>query len=427
MNGGEEPLKEKMKLMKHITIALVLCAIPAMAFGQAVSCDDCTHVVSVYMGEGGLIAMADDAEMVTWVATCGSITRFGELAANDDGVVSTLFTTDNGLACNASGDGNKFQLGPIKDGGWFWMTRGTDSATGSLVAMDTLENDTVEITSAGTADVAMMDGRGAVLVEQASTGRVGILPNILPEEPAVPGEPCGPRRNPNPPHAYDRQTNSNCELGAGGTTMRLMGPRVYGGVELITNGMVYRPRAGTIEVTADLWVDETGSFSTATDGVGGGPSAASLRLGWFGTEPPNHTNWLVGTFSVSVDTGAGPMELSIPGDGGAAVAGITLTNAGDSALPGIPGEGRALLTIAPDSDYCSATANQTAVVTMSVTPKDGFPQLPPVATGAAAGLGTSTAMSTFAAVEQIKLVCPPASSSANQGQELAPDNPFPVD
>ncbi len=132
-----------MKLMKHITIALVLCAIPALAFGQDVSCDDCTHVVSVYMGGGGLIAMADDAEMVTWVATCGRITRIGELAANDDGVVSTLFTTDNGLACNASGDGNKFQLGPIKDGGWFWMTRGTNSAIGNLVAMDILENDTV--------------------------------------------------------------------------------------------------------------------------------------------------------------------------------------------------------------------------------------------------------------------------------------------
>ena len=57
-----------MKLMKHITIALVLCAIPAMAFAQDVTCDECTHVVSVYAGHGGFIATAaEDAEMVIWV------------------------------------------------------------------------------------------------------------------------------------------------------------------------------------------------------------------------------------------------------------------------------------------------------------------------------------------------------------------------
>ncbi len=36
-----------MKLMKHITIALALCAIPAVAFGQTVTCEACTHEVSV--------------------------------------------------------------------------------------------------------------------------------------------------------------------------------------------------------------------------------------------------------------------------------------------------------------------------------------------------------------------------------------------
>ncbi len=89
-----------MKLMKHITIALVLCAIPAVAVGQTVTCDDCTHVASVYMGEGGVIATAqEDVEMVTWVATCGGVTRSGELEPNDDGVVSALFAGD--LACMA--------------------------------------------------------------------------------------------------------------------------------------------------------------------------------------------------------------------------------------------------------------------------------------------------------------------------------------
>ena len=65
-----------MKLMKHITIALVLCAIPAMAFAQTAGCDDCNHTVSYYKGTGGLIATADDdAEMVGFVASCGGTTR----------------------------------------------------------------------------------------------------------------------------------------------------------------------------------------------------------------------------------------------------------------------------------------------------------------------------------------------------------------
>ncbi len=271
----------------------------------------------------------------------------------------------------------------------------------------------------------MMDGRGAVLIEQASTGRVGILPNILPEKPAAPGDPpCGPRPNPSSPNTYDRQATSNCVLGAGGTKIQLIGPGAYGARATITNGMVYRPNAGTIEVTADHWVDESGSFSTDNDRADGTPSDFAMRLGWLGTQPPKHLNWLPSTFSVSVNTGTGlPTDLA-EGD---AVAGITLTNDGEDALPGIPGEGRALLTIAPDSLYCSATANHTAVVNINAIPKPDFPVMPPIATGAAAGLGTSDAMSTFAAVEQIKVVCPPASSSANQGQELAPDNPFPVD
>ena len=336
-----------MKLVKQITIALVLCAIPAMAFGQAVSCDDCTHVVSVYMGEGGLIAMADDAEMVTWVATCGSITRFGELAANDDGVVSTLFTTDNGLACNASGDGNKFQLGPIKDGGWFWMTRGTDSAIGSLVAMDTLENDMVEITSAGTADVAMMDGRGAVLIEQASTGRVGILPNILPEKPAPALRLCG----------YDvsgdsfKRRTSNCALGNGGTMVIATTTNPITGVtSVVADGSsVVRPAGdGEIVITMDLWANGTGHFTTAADGEArlGHPEVAMTSA--------RAANRLTGVISRAT-WGSAPSVDDFTD--GAKEAGITMIIDIDSSV--------ATFTIEADTDYCSATNNHPVPVAMT--------------------------------------------------------------
>jgi len=36
-------------------------------------------------------------------------------------------------------------------------------------------------------------------------------------------------------------------------------------------------------------------------------------------------------------------------------------------------------------------------------------------------------LASFAAVTQLRIVCPPASSSANMGQDLVPENPFPVE
>ena len=425
-----------MKLMKHITIALVLCAIPAMVFGQDVTCDDCSHTVSVYMGTGGFVATADGADMVTYVASCGGVTRSGELEADDDGVVSGLFTMDNGLACHA--EGGEFELGPVMDGGWFWINDADNSAVGNLVANEILDNDTVDLTEAGGVEMTM--GKGAVYLKHGS-GRVGILPNILPDAPADPAAICGPRANTAWPFAYDRQSASGCMLGGGRTKIRLVGPGAFGSAAMITNGMVYRPRAGTITVTADLWVDETGSYSTATDNAASnGPSAASIQKGWNGKTASalgagSGTNWLTATFSASVAAAVGA-PVMVPADGSAAVAGVTVTNTGSTEItPAGAADpnpvGQAVFTIGPDASYCSRTANHTAVVNIAAVPAAAAADPtnlvhPPVAVGNNAGLGRSAAVATFAAITPLRVVCPPA-SSANQGQELVPDNPFPVD
>ena len=187
-------------------------------------CDECTHVASVYMGEGGFIATADGADMVTWVASCGGVTRSGELMPNDDGVVSGLWTGD--LACMADGGGS-FEIGPVMDGGWFWVTDETNSAVGGLVAEEVVENnETTAITSAGDG-VSMTMGEGAVYLKEAASGRVGILPNILPEPPPTPAAICGPRADSD--GDYTRQATSSCMLGDGGSKIRLQGPGRYGG------------------------------------------------------------------------------------------------------------------------------------------------------------------------------------------------------
>ena len=73
-------------------------------------------MVSVFQGNGGLVAEADDADMVTWLSTCDGLTRHGQLAPNDDGIVSMSFQ-DMGIACHDEEEGGNFEIGPLLDGG----------------------------------------------------------------------------------------------------------------------------------------------------------------------------------------------------------------------------------------------------------------------------------------------------------------------
>ena len=306
------------------------------------------------------------------------------------------------------------------DGGWYWITMEDNSAVGGLVSMDILDNDTVDIANAGEG-VMMTAGKGAVLLSETATGRVGLLPNILPEPPAPDAAICGPRQAPSHPFAWVGQATSSCMLGGGRTKIRLVGPGAHGATAMITNGMVYRPAAGSISVSADLWVDESGSYSTGTSGANGGPSAEEIQLGWIGktasaTGRGSQTNWLNATFTASVSAAVGaPITIT----SGTPVAGVDVTEAGGGSTPA----GQATITIAPDSAYCSSSNNHTAVVNILATPAANAIH-PAVAVGRAAGLPASLAA--FAAATQLRVVCPP-SSAANQGQELVPENPFPVE
>ena len=406
-----------MKNLKILMVALALLALPASAFGQDVSCEDCTHDVSVYMGEGGVVATVDgDAEMVTWVTTCSGVTRSGELTPDDDGMVAALFSMDNGLACMATGeDMGSFQIGPVKDGGWFWITDDMNSAVGALVADDIQKNDMVEITSAGDG-VTMTAGTGAVYLKETATGRVGILPTIVAEPPADPAEICGPRRQSAWPYTYTQQMNKSCMLGAGRTKIRLVGPGAYGSRSTITNGMVYRPTAGNVTVTADVWHDGMGSYTTtASDGATYG---VDLRKGWPGTTftggTDHNANWLAVTFTASLDSGD-------PQTGDLGGANIALTEDGSGSSPA----GQATITITPNDDYCSKDNNHTATVNLFATPGTNAVH-PPLAVGKAAHGLSATALAGVNSITQLRVVCPPAGSPST-GSELVPDNPFPTE
>ena len=388
--------------MKHITIALVLCAIPAVAAAQDVHCDDCTHRVSVYHGEGGFIATAaDDAEMVTFVATCDGVTRSDELMPNDDGMVSMLLTGD--YACMS--EGGSFRLGPIMDGGWYWLTMEDNSAVGGLVNDMILDNEPTMITGAGDG-VKMMAGSGAVLLSETATGRVGILPTILPEPPAPDTVLCGPRI-PAGSKTYTSQMSSSCMLGNGGAKVRIIGTDHLGREVMITSQTISRP-VGSASVTlmADLWHNESGSYSTDTSGTGGAPSTASIQAGWPGK---GEDNWLAATWAGTVGGNPGTAPAAA-----ATTHGVVVTD-GSGSTPA----GQATITITNNTDYCPASATAPKhSLTLNVTATPGTNAVHPAVTTTgplAAGLSA-----------KLTIVCASA-SSANMGQELVPENPFPTD
>ena len=391
-----------MKLMKHITIALVLCAIPAMAFGQTVSCDDCTHEVSVYMGGGGLIATADDADMVNYVASCGGLTRHGELAANDDGVVSTLFTMANGLACHS--EGGSFKLGPIVDGGWYWITDDMNSAVGNLVAMDILDNETVEITDAGDSVDTMM-GKGAVYLKHTASGRVGILPNILPEPPMDPATMCGAYRKADKSIA---QVTSGCMLGDGSTKVRIVGPGDFGRTsETIGSATVYRNTTAANSVTLDLWTNGGMVVTDTTNTpLGTGYAGFSVALGL--ADDADGVSAEVGGFGATLVGALGSGNES-----------LAVTAGNSTATP--PTSDQVTITYegATASAYCTAAASNDAVLTVKLVSDqaDVVPAVKNLGTAAAAYHGTAT----------VTIKCPPPAAGANMGTELVPDNPFPTD
>ncbi len=404
--------------MKHMAaVALVLGAIPPTVSAQVASCPDCDHVATYFKGEGGFIGtVAAGAEAVTFVTSCGSTTVTGRIEV-EGATVAQSFNYRNGLACNQ--DGGSLEVAGLEDGGWYWITDDMNSAVGNLVAQDVLDNEAVKLTGAGEG-VSMAMGMGAVFMKETSSGRVGILPNILPEPPMDPAAVCGPRRSLAWPYPYTGQQTRSCMLGGGRTKIRLQGPGAYGGTSMITTGMVTRPTSGSITVLADLWVDESGSYSTDTSGDGSTPSAESIRKGWIGKTAAGQTdhgeNWLTATFAASVGGVAGTQNVITSGT---PEAGVDVANNGSTARTGQTAAGQAELTIAADSTYCPAKGTQTpATVTIAATPGTNAIH-PSVAVGRAAGLGSQSSLQSFAAIAQLRVVCAPQSAASNhQGQAL---------
>ncbi len=402
--------------MDRLLTALTLCALPAAAAAQQVNCVDCAHMASWFRGEGGFIGtVAPGVDEVTFVASCGSVTITGQAQVHGD-TASRLFNHRNGLACDRE-DGS-LQIAGLVDGGWFWITDEKNSAIGLLVnreVHEAVKDDAIRITSAGDG-VTMATGMGAVYLKETATGRVGILPNILPKKPPTPLRPCGFTGS----GASARKLAVSCQLGDGAAFGYMSGTNTLtGGTTRIPDGGAITRPAGDSTTTYYIygWMKPGGHIA--------GASVADARRGHgqFASGPPIPApEQRLHDLSARASAGAdGPFGTRLTL--GAAKWGVTVTTSGFGAK----------VEVAADTSFCSTTNNVSlplAVELVAASDAVRDQVIPRIKAIAPVVVGESTAGGNVIVTRnQFTIVCPAGSgaASAHQGRELPPDNPFPVE
>ncbi len=337
-------------LAAQLAIWPLVVAGAAAVHGQAVTVDCETvacHVVPIASGTGGFVGRArSGVDKVDVFMICrGAATRKvvqRELAPGADGLVSTLFGADSGahdaLACAANEDAT-IELRGLTDGGWYWLHDDVNTAIAPLMSKDVMGNRKIMPVNPGSPDILVEANRAgtASLLKQISTGRVGILPHVLPV-PEEDVEPCGPIEDgkdaDGSPKYVARETG--CALGDGGTTVGLHQIGTAGVAVAVRGNSVTRPASGESRVRLSLWLNRTGSvvYGAATD--------YPPTFGWPGIEgaSPLRSDW-----EVSVVTQGSLSTLES--------AGLELTDA----APAEDGNYR-WLEVSASEDHCPATGTQ---------------------------------------------------------------------
>ena len=381
-------------------------AAATVAFGQFgvadaakvnVACpDDECHVAPYFAGEGGFVGeVADGFDEANLVVTCGNVSTTASAKPDANGIVAMLFNMDNGLACDGNGS---VEIHGLMDGGWYWITDDMNSAVSGLMPKDAMGNAQTSPADPGSDDIKLetVEGGFATFVKQMSTGRVGIIPHVLPEPPAPDALDCGLYVDGN---AYKTRANG-CMLDAS-LAIKVTTADNAGRADAVTIGdMVYRRATGDVVLTARL-------FGSGHIKTGGGNAAFGYDVPWGGavsatSRAPLQAIWDVNRTDAAPGTSTlEDVNISADAAGGSDVDSITVT----------------ISPLASCGSSSSAGLAQSFRID-AITPSEPNPILP--------GVPGNHRNSTIAMINKtITVVCPGSSSS--QGQELVPDNPFPTD
>ena len=281
----------------------------------------------------------------------GSVTR--SLTPGGGGIVSALFNPNNGLSCDR--DDGEFQIHGLMDGGWYWITDDENSAVSFLIPSEVLANRKIAPANPGWSGLTFSASRdGSVsFVKEVASGRVGILPHILP----LPGEPeplrCGQYKECEGEDcaAEDRvtkQRTDDCLLDAVYAVRVTTGPGT-GLDRAITSGQIFRPVSGTTLLTLGLY--GTGHLDIVEPlGAGFDESLAATWTATVRVEGAAGLPQAIGTdrvFGISGDLDTGTLTVHTPTDsdetcteriGHTVLVEIKATAGANDILPAVPGE-----------------------------------------------------------------------------------------
>lgn len=178
--------------MKQIVpVALLAGAVPALLSGQTVivNCpEERCQVAPYFAGEGGFVgesAGIGGEDEVRFIVVCGNATLTSTAEPDSNGIVRQALNDANALNCRP-GTSGRIEVDNLKPGGWYWINDDQNSAVSALIPKSAIGKDQIEVTDPGGVVLSRDEDGAATWVKHPPTGRVGIIPNIVPSRP-IPG------------------------------------------------------------------------------------------------------------------------------------------------------------------------------------------------------------------------------------------------
>ncbi|MDE2689117.1 MAG: hypothetical protein OXI49_01265 [Acidobacteriota bacterium] len=191
-----------------IPLVLVAGSVPALLSGQTVIVDcpeERCQVAPYFAGEGGFVgesAGIDGDREVRFIVVCGNATLTSTVQPDSNGIVRQALNSANGLNCRAGTSGT-LEIDNLRPGGWYWINDDQNSAVSALIPKDAVGNEKIAVTDPGGVTIDAPTDGAAAWVKHAPTGRVGIIPRIVPT-----------RRIPGCSGKVDSETAVDCHLGS---------------------------------------------------------------------------------------------------------------------------------------------------------------------------------------------------------------------
>ena len=169
-----------------IPFALVAATVPALLAAQTGSaeCPRC-QVAPYFAGEGGFVGESagyGGSDEVELFVVCADRTISVRVQPDSNGIVRETLNAANGRNCPAGARGT-LEVDNLKPGAWYWINDDRNSAVAAFIPKDAVGNDQIDVTDPGGVEIDTPAGGIGTYVKHVPTGRVGIIPRIVPARP----------------------------------------------------------------------------------------------------------------------------------------------------------------------------------------------------------------------------------------------------